>query len=137
LFFGILDPESGALEYINGGHNPAVVARAEGSHELLRPTGPAVGVFADGSFRLGRLQLGPGDLLFLYTDGVTESRGTGDEFFGMERMLDVVAQPAVTAGELIETVDHAVRHFTGAAEQHDDITMLALRRSPSEAGAGN
>jgi phosphoserine phosphatase RsbU/P len=137
LFFCVLDPDSGALEYVNGGHNPAVLVRADGSHVLLSPTGPAVGVFADGSFRLGNVQMEAGDQLFLYTDGVTESRDVSSEFYGMDRMLDVVTETAGTADELIEAVDQAVRHFTGAAEQHDDITMLALCRSPSGAGAGN
>lgn len=130
LFFGVLDPASGVLEYINGGHDPAVFVRADGSHVLLPPTGPAVGVFAHGSFLLGRARLQSGDRVLLYTDGVTESREVNGEFFGMGRLLDVAARPAGTAGELIESVDQAVRHFAGAAEQHDDITMLALRRSP-------
>jgi sigma-B regulation protein RsbU (phosphoserine phosphatase) len=129
LFFGILDPVSGTLVYINGGHNPAVLVRADGTHELLGPTGPAVGMFANSSYLLDHVSMRPGDGLFLYTDGVTESRDIGGEFFGMDRTLDVVTQPGRTADELIEAVDQTLRHYTGAAEQHDDITMLALRRS--------
>jgi sigma-B regulation protein RsbU (phosphoserine phosphatase) len=129
LFFGILDPVSGALVYINGGHNPAVLVRADGSHVLLGPTGPAVGMFANSSYLLDHVSLRPGDWLFMYTDGVTESRAIGGEFFGMARMVDLVTQPGRTADELIEDVDQTLRHYTGAAEQHDDITMLALRRS--------
>ena len=133
LFFGILDPVSGALVYINGGHNPAVLVRADGSHLLLGPTGPAVGVFANNAFLLDHVSLRSGDQLFLYTDGVTESRDVDGGFFGMDRMLEVVTQPGQTADELIEAVDQAARHYTGAAEQHDDITMLALRRLPAPA----
>jgi hypothetical protein len=129
LFFGILDPVSGTLVYINGGHNPAVLVRADGSHVLLGPTGPAVGMFANSSYLLDHVSMRHGDWLFLYTDGVTESRDITGEFFGMGRTLDVVTQPGRTADQLIEFVDQTLRHYTGAAEQHDDITMLAVRRS--------
>lgn len=130
LFFAILDPASGVLVYINGGHNPAVLARADGGHTLLGPTGPAVGMFADGSYLIDHAQLRPGDWLFTYTDGVTETRSTQGEFFGMDRTLDIVTQPGRSASEMIEAVDGALRHHARAGEQHDDITMLALRRSP-------
>jgi sigma-B regulation protein RsbU (phosphoserine phosphatase) len=130
LFFGILDPVSGALVYINGGHNPAILVRADGGHRLLPPTGPAVGMFANSSFLLGQASLRPGDWLFMYTDGVTESRNLGGEFFGMGRTIDVVTEQGRTAAELLEAMDRVLRHYTGAAEQHDDITMLSLRRTP-------
>jgi sigma-B regulation protein RsbU (phosphoserine phosphatase) len=132
LFFGILDPVSGTLVYINGGHNPAILVRAEGGHTLLLPTGPAVGMFANSSYLLGQASLAPGDWLFMYTDGVTESRNLGGEFFGMQRTLDVVTQQGRTATELLEAVDRMLRRYTGAAEQHDDITMLSLRRTPRQ-----
>lgn len=130
LFFGILDPGSGVLVYINGGHNPAVLVRAEGGHVLLKPTGPAVGMFANSSYLISHVRLRPGDWLFTYTDGVPESRSAQGEFFGMDRTLRIVTQPGRTSDELIEAVDRALRHHVGAGEQHDDITMLALRRSP-------
>lgn len=130
LFFGILDPASGVLVYINGGHNPAVLVRAGGGHTLLKPTGPAVGMFADSSYLIDHAQLQPGDWLFTYTDGVTETRSTQGEFFGMARTLEIVTQPGRTAAEMIEAIDGALRHHSRAGEQHDDITMLALRRSP-------
>jgi phosphoserine phosphatase RsbU/P len=130
LFFGILDPALGVLVYINGGHNPAVLVRADGGHVLLKPTGPAVGMFANSSYLIDHVRLRPGDWLFAYTDGVPETRSTQGEFFGMDRTLEIVTQPGRTAAELIEAVDGALRHHVGAGEQHDDITMLALRRSP-------
>jgi phosphoserine phosphatase RsbU/P len=129
LFFGVLDPVSGALVYINGGHNPAVLVRADGSHTLLGPTGPAVGMFASSSYLVDQASLRPGDWLYLYTDGVPETRSIDGEFFGMERMLNVVTQPGRTADELLETIDRVLRHHAGGGEQHDDITMLAVRRS--------
>jgi sigma-B regulation protein RsbU (phosphoserine phosphatase) len=130
LFFGVLDPRSGALLYVNGGHNPAVLVRADGDHLLLGPTGPAVGMFASSSYLLDQVSLRPGDWLYMYTDGVTEARDASGEFFGMERVMNVVTRPGRTASELVEAIDKAIRHHVGAARQYDDITMLALRRSP-------
>jgi sigma-B regulation protein RsbU (phosphoserine phosphatase) len=128
LFFGILDPASGALLYINGGHNPPILLTAEGRHSLLQPTGPAVGMFASSSYLLEHVTLQPGDKLFMYTDGVTEARDADGGFFGLDRTLEAVSRPAGSAEEMLAAVDGAVRGFTGTTEQFDDITMLALHR---------
>ncbi len=129
VFFAVLEPSSGGLLYVNGGHNPAVLVRADGHHTLLAPTGPAVGMFANSTYLVDHVSLQPGDSLFMYTDGVTESRSPGGEFFGTARMLDLVARHRESAAGMVEEIDGAVRRHTGSAEQHDDITMLALRRS--------
>jgi phosphoserine phosphatase RsbU/P len=131
LFFGVLDPASGALLYINGGHNPPVLVRAEGGHALLNPTGPAVGMLSDSTFSLGHVTLQPGDTLFVYTDGVVEARNPDGALFGMERTLGIVREPDRDAADLVGAVDAAVRWYAGTAEQSDDITMLALRRAAS------
>lgn len=129
MFFGALDPQSGALVYINGGHNPPVLVRADGQHHLLDPTGPAVGMFPSSSYLLGHTTLQPGDQLFVYTDGVTEARAPDGGMFGTNRMLDVVLRPTPSAHALLDAVDDAVTRYVGTAEQSDDITMLALRRA--------
>lgn len=129
MFFGVLDPTSGALLYINGGHNPPVLVRADGEHALLEPTGPAVGILPDSSYSLGNAILHPGDTLFVYTDGVPEARDRRGQLFGMDRTLAVATRPTDTAGDLLGCVDAALRDYVGTAEQSDDITMLALRRT--------
>jgi hypothetical protein len=129
LFFAVLDPVSGTLVYINGGHNPPVLVRADGQHLLLDPTGPAVGMFPNSVYSLGHVNLQPGDALFMYTDGVTESRNTDGGLFGLDRTLEVVTRAGRTAEALLTAVDDATRHHAGAAEQWDDITMLALCRA--------
>ncbi|PRX97099.1 PP2C family protein-serine/threonine phosphatase [Allonocardiopsis opalescens] len=129
LFFAVLDPGSGKLLYINGGHNPPVLARANGEHILLPPTGPAVGMLANSSYTLGHTSIGPGDTLFMYTDGVVEARGTDGRLFGSDRMLRVVTQPGHSAEKLLGLVDQAVAGHVAGAAQSDDITMMALRRS--------
>ncbi|WP_116201232.1 PP2C family protein-serine/threonine phosphatase [Amycolatopsis circi] len=128
LIFGVLDPASGGLLYINGGHNPAVLLRADGSHTLLKPTGPAVGMMLHSSYGLGCARLERGDTLLLYTDGVVEARATGGSLFGMDRLLTAISEPATSAEETLSEVDKALRAHVGVAEQSDDITMLALHR---------
>jgi serine phosphatase RsbU (regulator of sigma subunit) len=129
LFFAILDPATGTMLYVNGGHNPAVLVRADGHHALLGPTGPAVGMFAHSTFLLGHAMLGPGDALFIYTDGIPEARNPAGEFFGMNRTVEAVTRPVRAASELLDCVEEAVLQYVGDAEQHDDMTMLALRRA--------
>jgi sigma-B regulation protein RsbU (phosphoserine phosphatase) len=129
LFFGVLDPVSGALLYINGGHNPPVLVRARGGHTLLQPTGPAVGMLADSGFLLHHTSLDPGDCLLAYTDGVVEARNEVGGQFGMSSLIDIVCGPAPSAEELLDRVEAGLHHHVGAAEQFDDITMLALRRT--------
>jgi|SRR5918999_793697 hypothetical protein len=128
MFFGVLDPASGAFLYINGGHNPPVLVRANGDYTTLGPTGPAVGMLSDSTYTLSHTTLRPGDALFIYTDGVVEARDTSGELFGTDRTIDVIAKPGNTAEEMLGRVDEAIRHYVGSAQQTDDITMLAIRR---------
>jgi sigma-B regulation protein RsbU (phosphoserine phosphatase) len=129
LFFGVLDPISGGFLYINGGHNPPVLLRANGEYELLMPTGPAVGIMSNGAFALGHTSIQQGDSLFMYTDGVVEARDPSGALFGMNRTLEVLTQPAGSAERLLRSVDQNLSQFVSTAEQFDDITMLALHRS--------
>ncbi|MGW2255010.1 PP2C family protein-serine/threonine phosphatase [Kitasatospora sp. NPDC001660] len=130
MFFSVLDPLTGNLVYINGGHNPPLlVAREGGEPRPLEPTGPAVGVIPDCTFALGHAQVRPGDTLFVYTDGVPEARDEQGRFFGDERVLDLLAEPAGSGRALLERVETALRAHSGSADQHDDITMMALHRT--------
>jgi sigma-B regulation protein RsbU (phosphoserine phosphatase) len=133
LFFGILDPDTGHVIYINGGHNPPALLSADGALELLQPTGPAVGILPGSSFTIGQLWMQPGDVLFLYTDGVTEARAADGEFFGEERMIGVLRErPVRSAVELLDRMDAALFHHMGPADQYDDITMMALVHQPDQ-----
>ncbi|WP_336209412.1 PP2C family protein-serine/threonine phosphatase [Nonomuraea sp. LPB2021202275-12-8] len=132
LFFCVLDPASGAVTYINGGHNPPVVTRAGGGHELLQPTGPAVGLWPDALFEIGGTVLRPDDTLFAYTDGVTEAMDESGTMFTLGRLVDLLATGVDDgAEEIIERVHARVLAHMGSADQHDDITMLAIRRNGS------
>jgi hypothetical protein len=132
MFFGILDPVTGTVLYINGGHNPPVLARADGTQSKLEPTGPAIGMMPDSTFALGHANLEPGDTLFLYTDGVVEARDATGMLFGMDRMLDVVGASWPTAEDLLGGIERALQRFVGSAEQFDDVTMLAVHRTAEQ-----
>jgi sigma-B regulation protein RsbU (phosphoserine phosphatase) len=106
-----------------------VLVRADGEITTLRPTGPAVGILADSSYTLGHTTLGPGDSLFVYTDGVVDARDTNGGLFGYERMLDAVRTPCESPEQLLDIMDTALGLHVGQANQFDDITMLAVRRS--------
>ncbi|WP_051873065.1 PP2C family protein-serine/threonine phosphatase [Streptomyces sp. NRRL F-4428] len=136
LFFGVLDPLTGSLVYINGGHNPPLLLPADGGPPAaLDITGPAVGVLPDCVYTLGYAQLDPGDTLFVFTDGVPEARCPDGHFLGDERMLQLLAGPPVSGKDVVDRMDLAVRRHTGTAEQHDDVTMLALHRPRTARGS--
>ncbi|MGX4653744.1 PP2C family protein-serine/threonine phosphatase [Micromonospora sp. SCSIO 07396] len=127
LFFGVLDPVSGALLFVNAGHNAPVLLRASGEHTLLAATGPAVGMVTDRGFALGTAMLAPGDTLFVYTDGVVDARSRKGEPFGFSRLLDALRDGAGSPRTALGVVQDRLDVHVQDSEQFDDITMLALR----------
>lgn len=132
VFFGMLDPSNGSLIYINGGHNPPVIIRKEGAQAFLKPTGPAVGMLPGVQFKMGQTRLGPGDILYLYTDGVTDARSPEGAFFSEGRLFSLLGQGAPSAQALVDEVERQLKEHIGNAAQFDDITMMALHRIPKE-----
>jgi serine phosphatase RsbU (regulator of sigma subunit) len=131
LFFGILDPDSGELSYINGGHEPLfIVGPGGGIKENLSFTGPAVGIEPEIDFRIKQTHMEQGDLLLGYTDGVTEAGSSDGEFFTMERLVSILETPLSTATELLDHIASSLQEHIGGADQFDDITLLAIRRIP-------
>jgi phosphoserine phosphatase RsbU/P len=135
VFFGVLDPASGQLTYVNGGHNPPVVVKPTGPLIRLKPTGPAVGLLPDVKYRMEQVQLDPGDLFFSFTDGVPDARDARGQGFTEARMLALLKQPELSAAEPIDRVDAAVQQHIGEASQYDDITLLAAWRRPQGNGS--
>ena len=132
LFFGVLNPETGSLTYISGGHDPLYIVNASGSiKKYLGPTGPAVGVQDDARFESRTTNLKEGEILFGYTDGVTEARNTDDEFFNEKRLIALLNAEITGAAALLDKIADAVKGHIGQADQFDDITMLAIRRLPT------
>ncbi|UCH22930.1 MAG: SpoIIE family protein phosphatase [Deltaproteobacteria bacterium] len=129
MFFGVLNPATGKLCYINGGHEPLYVISTGGIKTNLKPTGPAVGMMPNSAFDIRQIQLDPGDVLIGYTDGVIEARSPADELFTRNRLLSILEQPVVSVAELLERVKKNLFAFIDVAPRNDDVTMLAVQRS--------
>ena len=131
VFYAIFDPASGELAYANGGHNPPLVAHADGSTTLLPPTGGvALGVVPDVAYQESAVPLRPGDRVVFYTDGVTEAENDQGEQFGLEGLCAVFAgRPAEDVRAANAAIFAAVDAFVGEAPQFDDVTCLTFCRS--------
>jgi len=123
------DPATGGCTYVNGGHNDGIVLRGDGSVTLLEATGMPLGLFARAAYEEGRVELSPGDLLMLYSDGVTEADDIHEEEFGMDRVIGVLREhrEQPSAG-IVDQMLRRIDEFAGAAPQHDDITLMVLKR---------
>ncbi len=134
LFFGVLDPTTGTLTYINGGHEPPMLIGPTGIKARLAPTGPAVGIFPGMEFGIEQVNLEYGDTLLAFTDGVLDARNKADQFFGELKLERLIQPPVISAESILETILVALHdHMTGV-EQFDDITLLALRRYAQPGG---
>ncbi|HKA59169.1 MAG TPA: PP2C family protein-serine/threonine phosphatase [Gemmatimonadales bacterium] len=132
-FLAALTPRTGQFDYVNAGHEPAMVIGVDGAFRELRPTGPALGLLPDQMFTAGNGKLAPGDCLFAFTDGLVEARNPGGEAFGAERLRNTLRANGGGGGtaavELVRGVLEALHAFTGQAEPHDDVTLLAATRT--------
>jgi sigma-B regulation protein RsbU (phosphoserine phosphatase) len=129
FFWAVLDGETGGLAWVNAGHNAPFVLRGSGGVERLGSSGPPLGVLADAAYREERALLGPGDLLVVFTDGVTEAEDASEVEFGDARLEQMLrGSVALPANEVCRRVLDAVAEFEAGAEQHDDITVVAARR---------
>jgi sigma-B regulation protein RsbU (phosphoserine phosphatase) len=128
LFFGVIDPSTGTLSYVNGGHNPPFIVNKDGVIKArLKPTGPAVGIFPDADFGIQQADLDPGDILVTFTDGVPDAHSTEGKLFTDKRLIELASIPAPSADDLLERISDAVSEHIGSATQFDDITMIAAR----------
>jgi sigma-B regulation protein RsbU (phosphoserine phosphatase) len=131
-FLAELDPETRTMRYVNAGHNAPMLRRADGQIERLSSGGPPFGVplFTDSevTYVSGTIQLQPGDLLFIFTDGVAEAVNEKGAEFGEARITAaLLTMPTGTATGILNRVMADVNAFVGYARQHDDITALVLR----------
>jgi serine phosphatase RsbU (regulator of sigma subunit) len=128
VFAGVLNLASGELAYVNAGHEAPFVMRSGAQPEELNGEGgPPLGTIEDFQYAVERHQLESGDTLLLYTDGVTEAEDAGDKFYTATRLGRLLSSaPLDSARTLVEFVSDDVLRFS-AAEQADDITLLAVR----------
>ncbi len=127
LFFALYDDHSREFEYCNCGHNAPLLFRANGSLERLTSTSTVIGLFPDWKCVTQRITLAPGDLLVIYTDGVTEANNAAGEEFGEARLIETVrANRSLPPKDLVTAIQNAVQQFS-TGEQFDDLTMVIAR----------
>lgn len=128
VFFGLLDPLTGELLYINAGHESAFVISGDRLQKRLEPTGPAVGMLPNMEFKIESITLDRGNSLLLYTDGVTDALSPMEEQFAEPRLIEAATSPAPSAQVRIENIMTALDAHIAEREQYDDVTLLAVHR---------
>jgi sigma-B regulation protein RsbU (phosphoserine phosphatase) len=128
MFFGILNPATGDLAFINGGHEPPCIIGQSGIKRMLKANGPVVGIITNAEFQIQRAHLELGDSLIGYTDGVTEALSPQNALFTKERLLSLIEAPVSSASNLIERIKTDLFRHIDNAPQFDDITMIAVHR---------
>ena len=129
-FYAIYNTKTGHVNYCNAGHNVPYVLRTDGTIEQLpKSSNMMVGAFKEATYQEDSLQLGHGDTLVMYTDGVTEAMNRNDKAFGNKRLEFLLGGlSGLSCQQIVETVKTGVSCFVDGAEQSDDMTMLVLRR---------
>lgn len=128
LFIGAVDPRTHSLTYVNAGHNPPLIAKTDGSCRLLEPSGTMIGAFDFSDWQPESVELSTGDLLFVFTDGVSEATHKGN-LYGEDRMQNIIVgarqlAPQEIAGKLFNDI----MSFVQDEPRSDDITMLFVKR---------
>jgi phosphoserine phosphatase RsbU/P len=119
----------GSVEIVNAGHCPPLLVRGD-TVTRLEPAGTPLGMFSDGGYRSEKFNLDPGDLLLIYTDGVSEARNREDEEYGEERIVEALRRgTSVSAREAVESCFQELAKFVGGAALTDDLTVMAIQRA--------
>ena len=130
FFFGVLDSKTGELAYVNAGHNPPLLMHADGKVEKLECTGLVLGIMAAAKYEQQTCCLEPGDVVVLFSDGVTEAcRPDIDEEFGEDRLAETIAELRnQSAQSIIQCINQRVHDFTAGSPPADDITLVVAKR---------
>jgi serine phosphatase RsbU (regulator of sigma subunit) len=130
VFYAVLDPHTGTLTYSNAGHNPPYhFHHYNEAVQSLKQTGIPVGILEGSTWETETVQLSPGDVLVLYTDGVTDAQNRQEAFFGSDRLLACVQNNMSQAAQAIqETILASIHEFSASAPQFDDVALIILRR---------
>jgi sigma-B regulation protein RsbU (phosphoserine phosphatase) len=129
LFYAELDPQAGALSFLNAGHNPPLIVHAAGTVEQLASGGLPLGIQPDALFREGRTQLLPGDVLVVYSDGVSEAGNPQGEEFGSMRLMEVVSRNMdASAAGIRDRIEAALTKWAQGTPAADDITLVIVKR---------
>src|SRR5690348_275596 len=129
LFYAELDPESGSLSFLNAGHNPPLIVHSAGTVEQLASGGLPLGIKRDAEYREGRTQLQRGDVLVIYSDGVTEAVSPTSEEFGSTRLYEVVSRNIeASAAGIRDRIESSLTKFAQGTSAADDITLVIVKR---------
>jgi len=129
LFYAELDPASGALTFLNAGHNPPLIVHAAGTVEQLASGGLPLGIKRNAEYREGRTQMQMGDVLVIYSDGVTEAASPSGEEFGVTRLYEVVSRNIeASAAGVRDRIESALTKFSQGTQAADDITLVIVKR---------
>lgn len=131
VFYGVLDPQNGRFVYCNAGHNPPLLIQSQNSNAPYRlaRTAMPLGILEDVPWHFAQTQIDPGDVLVMYTDGVTEAQDEEQRFFGEDRLQAILQANMGRSADIIEDkLVSAIYDFAGEAPQYDDITLMVLVR---------
>jgi sigma-B regulation protein RsbU (phosphoserine phosphatase) len=130
LFYAILEVDHGLITFANAGHNPPLLFNGHSEAiGCLTGRGMALGVVLGVDLEQRESRMAPGDLLLLYTDGVTDALNSSTEEFGLDRLCAVVkAHQTESAADIVRSINQAVDEFVGDTPQFDDLTLMILKR---------
>lgn len=130
-FYSVLEPNSGRLRYVNAGHNPPLLISGQRTRsvERLRATGMALGVLGDMIWKQKVARLQAGDILFMYTDGLTDAQDPYGQFYDEQRLVNLLRRSSRSADEVLQTVLEDLERFTHGAPRLDDVTILVVHRT--------
>ncbi|HYV84610.1 MAG TPA: SpoIIE family protein phosphatase [Patescibacteria group bacterium] len=131
FFYGVLDPQTHSLTYVNAGQCPPCIVRGGGGGiEPLGQSGPPLGLLLESTYKPYTVELRPGDVLLCYSDGVSEARGTNDEEFGEERLGALVSKERARGPQdIVRVVTEAMAAHCAGLSYQDDVTLVVLKRS--------
>ncbi|NIS09428.1 MAG: SpoIIE family protein phosphatase [Candidatus Dadabacteria bacterium] len=129
IFFGILDTGNGEITYTNAGHNAPLIIKSSGDVSFIEKTeGMALGAFENAKYSINKVKLDNNDIIFLYTDGVTEAANPKNELFGEQNLVSTLKKYSnLDAKGVIIEIEQVVKSFAGSEPQSDDITMLSIK----------
>ena len=128
MFVALLDQPRRTLHYVNAGHVPPAVVRANGTVDYLREGGMVVGMFPSVKFDRGHVRMEPGDIFVACTDGITEAMNSQDDEYGSQRLIDLVARErSLPAAEIVQSVLTEVDHFSRGGTHEDDRVILIMK----------
>lgn len=130
MFYGVLNARSHYFAYVNAGHNPPMLFGADAAPARLTTGGTVLGMFEQAAYEEDVVRLSPGDVLVLFSDGITEATSSADEEFGDDALAALVAgRRAESAAALVDAIVSAVTLHARGVAQSDDMTVVVLKRT--------